>query len=78
MKALHTFTATFPERIRAVYIQGSYADNSNVNTSDMDLLIVFKDRFQQEEHQQAELVVKQCIAETPYQDDDVCKLMKAH
>lgn len=59
-----TFTTTFPEHIRAVYIQGSYADNSDVSTSDIDLLIVFKESFQDEEQQQAELLVEQCVTES--------------
>lgn len=63
-KIVDSFTTTFPERIRAVYIQGSYADNTNVNTSDFDLLIVFKDSFQDGERQRAELLVQQCIAKS--------------
>ncbi|HCI80825.1 MAG TPA: hypothetical protein DHW02_14165 [Ktedonobacter sp.] len=68
-KAIDTFISTFPERIRAAYIQGSYADNSNVNTSDIDLLIIFKGNFQQEEQQQSELLAKQCIAESAIELD---------
>jgi Nucleotidyltransferase domain len=40
------FEATFPERIRAYYLAGSYADGSAVPLSDIDLRVVFKDDFQ--------------------------------
>lgn len=62
-KIIDSFTSTFPDRIRAIYIQGSYADDTSVNTSDIDLLIVFKDCFQYDERQRAEMLIQQCIAE---------------
>lgn len=61
-KILNSFISTFPERIRAIYIQGSYADDTKVSTSDIDLLIVFKDSFQRNEQQYAESLTRQCIA----------------
>ena len=56
-----TFTSAFPERIRACYIQGSYADDTAVQTSDVDLLIIFKDIFRDEEQQHAASLAKQCM-----------------
>ena len=43
------FETVFPERIRAYYVEGSYADRTAIATSDIDLVIVFKDRFVDEE-----------------------------
>lgn len=39
------FEIAFPGRIRACYVEGSYADRSAVATSDIDLVVLFKDRF---------------------------------
>jgi hypothetical protein len=39
------FEAVFPGRIRAYYIEGSYADQTAVATSDVDLVLAFKDCF---------------------------------
>src|ERR1700737_4233453 len=41
--------ARFPDRIHSYYIEGSYADNSRITTSDIDLLIVFKENFANEQ-----------------------------
>jgi predicted nucleotidyltransferase len=43
--AIGIFETAFPGRIRAYYVEGSYADRSAVATSDIDLAIVFKDHF---------------------------------
>ncbi len=37
--------------IRAYYVEGSYADASNVTTSDLDVLLIYKDRFEDDELQ---------------------------
>ena len=39
----------FPERIRAYYLHGSFADNTGIETSDIDLFLVPKGSFAQEE-----------------------------
>ncbi len=39
------FETVFAKRIRSYYVEGSYADGTEVTTSDLDLTIVFKDRF---------------------------------
>ena len=43
------FEAAFPDRIRACYLAGSYADGSAVPLSDIDIRMVFKGGFQGEE-----------------------------
>jgi hypothetical protein len=43
------FEAAFPGRIRGCYVHGSYADDTAVSTSDLDLIILFKDAFQEAE-----------------------------
>lgn len=35
----------FPDRIHSYYVEGSYANNSHIATSDIDLLIVFREDF---------------------------------
>lgn len=64
-----SFISAFPERIRAIYIQGSYADDTYIETSDIDLLIVFKGSFQHDEQRCAELLVQQCVAENTFELD---------
>jgi hypothetical protein len=39
------FELCFPGRIRAYYAEGSYADRTAITTSDIDLVLIFKDRF---------------------------------
>lgn len=68
-KMIEDFNIAFPDRIQAIYIQGSYADDTNVNTSDIDLLIVFKECFQYDEQHCAELLIQQCVAESPTELD---------
>jgi predicted nucleotidyltransferase len=55
-----TFEEFFPLRIRGYYIEGSYANESQVPTSDVDLLIIFRDAFiNEQERARAEELVKQ-------------------
>ena len=68
-KIIDIFTATFPERIRATYIQGSHADETQIETSDIDLLIVFKGGFQDDERHRAESLVQQYSAENTFELD---------
>ena len=39
------FETVFPDRIRGYYLVGSYADSTAVSTSDIDMKILFKNRF---------------------------------
>ena len=68
-KIIEDFNTTFSDRIQAIYIQGRYADDTSVDTSDIDLLIVFKDHFRSGEQQCAEMLVQQCIAESTIELD---------
>src|SRR4029078_13299906 len=43
----------FPGRIRAYYAEGSYADRTAIATSDIDLVLIFKDRFIDEDEASA-------------------------
>lgn len=42
---------TFPGRLRAVYLLGSHATSEAVTDSDIDLVLVFKERFQEGEQE---------------------------
>jgi len=66
---IETFEAQFPERIRAYYIEGSYADANNVISSDLDVLLVFKNKFEDDEPQRAEELAEQCTAESTLELD---------
>ncbi len=44
-QVIHSFEAAFPGRIRGYYLHGSLADDSAVATSDIDVTILFKERF---------------------------------
>ena len=71
-KIIERFEANFPQRVRAYYIQGSYADASNVTTSDLDTLLIYKDRFEGNELQNAEELAKKCEAESTLELDIEC------
>ena len=43
------FELRFPGRIRAYYAEGSYADRTAIATSDIDLVLIFKHRFVDED-----------------------------
>ncbi len=61
---IQAFETNFSQRIRAYYVEGSYADASNVTTSDLDVLLIFKERFEDDEAQKAEELVIQCETES--------------
>jgi hypothetical protein len=58
-QVITAYEATFPTRIRAYYIEGSYANATNVTSSDLDVLLIFKDEFVDDEQQQAEELANQ-------------------
>ena len=43
----------FPDRIRGYYLLGSYHDGSATHTSDIDLMIIFRDVFLEGEEERA-------------------------
>jgi hypothetical protein len=44
-QVIHRFEESFPGRIRGYYLHGSLADDTAVATSDIDVTILFKERF---------------------------------
>jgi predicted nucleotidyltransferase len=44
-EVIGVYEATFPGQIAAYYVEGSYADQTQLPTSDLDLVIVFRHRF---------------------------------
>lgn len=44
-EVIQAYEAAFPGQIAAYYIEGSYADHTQLSTSDLDLVIVFRTRF---------------------------------
>ncbi len=47
--AIGLMEMTFPERIRAYYLTGSFAEGTAVSNSDLDMIVVFKGEFRQGE-----------------------------
>jgi Nucleotidyltransferase domain len=50
----------FPQRMRAYYLLGSYADNTAVPTSDVDLFVVSKEPLNPAEHELYGRIAHQC------------------
>jgi hypothetical protein len=66
----------FPDRIHSYYIEGSYADNSGIATSDIDLLIVCKGNFANEfvneqERTEIEMLALHCAASYSFELDSI-------
>jgi len=53
LKVIQMYENAFPEQIAAYYIEGSYADQTYLLTSDIDLVIIFHNRFAHEDTRQA-------------------------
>ncbi len=63
-EAMVRLEAAFPQRIRACYIEGSYANGRALPTSDLDLTIVFCERFKsQAEREQAQHLCSEYAAQ---------------
>lgn len=54
------FNLAFPDRIRGYYVGGSYALGNPVSTSDLDLCVMFKDRFSADEKEKAQRLSSFC------------------
>lgn len=64
------YCAIFPERIRAVYVMGSYAENSAASVSDVDAAIIFKESFiDDSEEGLAQRVMEHCRLLSPLRLD---------
>ncbi len=66
---LEMFEAKFPERIRAYYVEGSYANASSVTTSDLDVLLIYKNKFHDGEAQKVEELANQLENESTIELD---------
>ncbi|MGH2517148.1 MAG: nucleotidyltransferase domain-containing protein, partial [Ktedonobacterales bacterium] len=56
------FETAFPGRIRACYVDGSYADGSGLATSDVDLTLVFQGAFRnKDERRRAGALCRHCV-----------------
>ena len=44
-EVIQVYEDTFPGQIAAYYVEGSYADQTSLTTSDIDLVIVFRNQF---------------------------------
>lgn len=66
---VESFTHHFPDRIRAVYLIGSYADGTAVALSDLDLIVVFQDHLRDDEKKRAAEVADLCAANSPIRLD---------
>lgn len=57
------FDTVFPGRLRGLYVEGSYSDESAVATSDIDLIVLFKESFRDDaERETAAKVASYCAA----------------
>ena len=60
-KVVNLFESAFPQRVIGYFVEGSYADQRAVVTSDLDLAIVFREQFvTTEEQQRAQEAVMTC------------------
>jgi len=68
-KVIQVYESTFPGQIVAYYVEGSYADQTSLPTSDIDLVIVFRNPFpDMEMRRQAEQTWTNKQAGTPEVD----------
>lgn len=69
-EAIVRLEAAFPQRIRAGYIEGSYANGIALTTSDLDLTIIFCERFvSQAEREQAQQLCSKYAAQAGIEFD---------
>ena len=60
--ALARVLVALPDRLRAVYALGSYADESAVSTSDLDLVFIVADGFRDGEQARVQAILAECAA----------------
>jgi predicted nucleotidyltransferase len=63
------FETVFPERIRGYYLLGSFADATALPDSDIDLCVLFKDSFKDDEEARASALVEHCARISPVELD---------
>lgn len=60
------FESAFPARVRGFYLRGSYASGTSIAGSDLDLFVVFRDRFADvPEYERAQALCAHCARLTP-------------
>jgi hypothetical protein len=60
------FEVAFPDRVRGFYLRGSHASNTSIPGSDLDLFIIFKDRFaDRAEYDRARALSDHCAQLSP-------------
>jgi predicted nucleotidyltransferase len=64
VQVITRFATSFPGRLRACYLAGSYAEGHAIPVSDVDLFIVFKERFRTGEEAVVRRLEKQCVRES--------------
>lgn len=52
------FETAFPQRIRGYYVEGSYGDGTAIRTSDIDIVVLFKEKFSEGERDKAEQIIE--------------------
>lgn len=61
-----TFEIAFPGRVRGYYLRGSHASGSSIAGSDLDLFVIFKDRFaDRDEYDRAHALCGHCARLAP-------------
>lgn len=63
------YETEFPGRVRGYYLLGSHAASDSLPTSDLDLLVLFRDRLVDAERARAEAIRARCVASSPAELD---------
>jgi predicted nucleotidyltransferase len=61
-RVVETFDTRFPGRVQACYLIGSYADDTAVGLSDIDLIVVFRDCYRDEQEKESAQTLAQELA----------------
>lgn len=59
-------TICLPDRIKACYLHGSFADGTAVETSDIDLFVVARDTFTAQERAHVQQIMASCALISPF------------
>ena len=81
--AIGILEITFPERIKAYYLHGSFFDDTAIPTSDIDLFLVTQGKFSAEEHTKMQHIMHFCALFSPFMVemmalDDASLLQNGH
>jgi predicted nucleotidyltransferase len=70
-RVIEAFQRQFPERVRAAYLLGSYADQTAAPTSDLDVTLIFAGAFSSPEERAAAQRLARACAETATMEVDL-------